>query len=49
VIDRSKVKLGGSLPGYRFKPVECIVFEVIDEFRRRKCTQKELEPKNARR
>jgi hypothetical protein len=43
VIDRSKVKLGHPLPGYRFKPGECIVNSgSAEEFRQGKCSQKEL-------
>ena len=43
MIDRSKLKLGNSLPGYRFKPGECIVnSRFVHEFRQGKCTQKEL-------
>ena len=44
MIDRSKVKVGDPLPGYRFKPGECIVnSRLLYESRRRKCTQKELD------
>jgi hypothetical protein len=44
MIDRSKVKLGEPLPGYRFKPGECIVnSDFADEFREGICTQKELD------
>jgi hypothetical protein len=43
VIDRTKLKFGDSLPGYRFKPGECIVnSRFVSEFRQTKCTQKEL-------
>jgi hypothetical protein len=44
VIDRSKLKFGDPLPGYRFKPGECIVnSRFVVELRHRKCTQKELD------
>jgi hypothetical protein len=44
MIDRSKVKLGEPLPGYRFKPGECIVnSDFADKFRQGICTQKELD------
>jgi hypothetical protein len=44
MIDRSKLKLGNPLPGYRFKPGECIVnSRFVHEFRQGKCTQKELD------
>ena len=43
MIDRSKLKFGDPLPGYRFKPGECIVnSRFVSEFRQTKCTQKEL-------
>jgi hypothetical protein len=44
MIDRSKVKLGEPLPGYRFKPGESIVnSDFAEEFRQGICTQKELD------
>jgi hypothetical protein len=43
VIERSKVKLGHPLPGYRFKPGESIVHSgFAEEFRQGKCAQKDL-------
>ena len=44
MLDRAKVKFGESLPGYRFKPGECIVnSDFANEFRQGICTQKELD------
>jgi hypothetical protein len=44
VIDPSKLKLGRPLPGYRFKPGECIAnSRFVDVFRQGKCTQGELD------
>src|SRR6476661_10427622 len=44
MIDRSKVKLGEPLPGYRFKPGECIVnSDFANEFRQGISTHKELD------
>jgi hypothetical protein len=41
---RFKVKIGKPLPGYRFKPGECIVnSKHAEEFRQRKCTQEQVD------
>jgi hypothetical protein len=44
MIDRSKVKFGEPLLGYRFKPGDCIVnSDFASEFTQGICTQKELD------
>ena len=44
MIDRSKVKFGEPLLGYRFKPGDCIVnSDFANEFTQGICTQKELD------
>jgi hypothetical protein len=44
MLDRAKVKFGEPLPGYRFKPGECIVnSDFANEFRQGICTHKELD------
>jgi hypothetical protein len=44
MIDRSKVKFGEPLLGYRFKPGDCIVnSDLANEFTQGICTQKELD------
>jgi hypothetical protein len=44
MIENSKVKFGNPLPGYRFKPGECIVdTNSANDFRQGKCTQRDLD------
>jgi hypothetical protein len=44
MMDRSKVKFGEPLLGYRFKPGDCIVnSDFANEFTQGICTQKELD------
>ena len=44
MINRSKIKLGNPIPGYRFKPGECIAnSKFVEEFRQGKCSLKELD------
>jgi hypothetical protein len=43
-VEKFKVKFGEPLPGYRFKPGECVVnFNVAEEFRQGKCSQKQFD------
>ena len=43
MIDRFRVKFGEPLPGYRFKPGECVVdSSFAKEYRQGRCTAEEL-------
>jgi hypothetical protein len=44
MIENFKLKFGNPLPGYRFKPGECIVdTNSANDFRQGKCTQRDLD------